>query len=236
MPSDEEICRAAFFKKSAIFNIFWNETVCFCIYIRQNDLGMKKSLLFLITILFSSAALNAQETMAEDIRSWAGQWQHAFSKEGVKSWKPEFTLRATATFGSMGPILSGGARIDEKRTLGLMLGYGDTYIDAAPGHTYSINAGLFLRRYFHLGPKRILSFYSDLYVGGGYIYKIEGKEIRVDPSTGHTWETIDESVGDILPIAGWQPGIRVRIIHNVHIFIGPTIATNRVGFHLGFGF
>lgn len=33
MPSDEEICRAAFFKKSAIFNIFGNETVCFCIYI-----------------------------------------------------------------------------------------------------------------------------------------------------------------------------------------------------------
>ena len=175
------------------------------------------------------------QTMADDLKIWAEGWKYAFSTEGRKSWKPEFTARLYAGFVTEGTAISGGVRIDDKRTLGLMVWQGKTYIDAAPADIYSVSGGLYMRRYFHLGKKDIVALYSDFAVGAGYIYKVDGK-YWTNTQTGEKIERVDESPGDIEFAATWQPGIRLRFWRNVHLFLGPTISTNTLGIHLGVGF
>ena len=86
--------------------------------------------------------------------------------------------------------------------------------------------------------KEILHFckvHSDLYAGAAWIYKVEGK-YHMNMQTGEKWEVLDENPGDMWYVAGWQPGIRVRCYKNLHLFLGPTIATDCLGLHLGIGF
>ena len=187
-----------------------------------------------MAFLFVSYDVRAQETMAEDLCGWANEWKYAFSKDGRKNWSPEFTLRYYSGFTTDGPMFTGGIRVDKKRTFGLMVGQGDTYLDYAPGDLYSIAAGVIFRRYLYVGQKQIFSFYSDLYAGAAWIYKIHGKW-HVNSATGEQREVIDNNVGDARFILGWQPGIRVRFYRNIHIFLGPTIATECIGLHLGVG-
>lgn len=177
----------------------------------------------------------AQETMTDALSGWTNEWKHAFSKEGVKEWKPEFTLRYQTGLMTSGPMLTGGVRIDGKRSFALFVGQGDTYLDYAPGDLYSIRTGISFRRYWHLGKRKIFALYSDLYAGAGWIYKINGK-YRVNTENGEQREIIDENVGDMLFAGGWQPGIRIRCYRNLHLFLGPTIATDCLGLHLGIGF
>lgn len=66
-------------------------------------------------------------------------------------------------------MLTGGVRVDEKRSFSLFLGQGDTYVDYAPADLYSIRTG-------------------------------------------------------------------IRCYKNLHLFLGPTIATDCLGLHLGIGF
>ena len=180
---------------------------------------MKRILIVLSILLLAGATVSAQETMEED----------------VKNWKPEFTFRLYTGFTSTGPMFTGGVRVNEKRTFALFVGHGDTYLDYAPGFLYFINAGLNYRRYWHLGQRKIFAFYSDLYAGAERIYKISGKYYFY-PETGEQIEVIEDNVGDVLFVGGWQPGIRVRCYKNLHLFLGPTIATNCLGLHLGIGF
>ena len=210
--------------------------VWFCIYILALKLfRMNRILTFLAALIFSAGISYAQDTTADDLSLWANEWKYAFSKEGVTEWKPEFTLRYYTGLVTTGPMLTGGVKVDEKRTFALFVGQGDTYLDYAPGHLYSISAGLNFRRYWHLGKRKIFAFYSDLYAGAGWIYKIKGKYYG-NAETGEQWEAIDDNVGDVLFVGGWQPGIRVRCYRNLHIFLGPTIATDCLGLHLGIGF
>ncbi|MGN0202583.1 MAG: hypothetical protein ACI399_06765 [Candidatus Cryptobacteroides sp.] len=192
----------------------------------------------LLTIIAATVLLGgnlfAQGAISADSTSRSGEWKHAFSKEGVKDWKPEFTLRFYTGLVTDGPMLTGGVRIDEKRSLSLFACKGDTYLDYAPGSLYSICAGLNFRRYWHLGKNKVVSLYSDLYAGGGWIYKIDGK-YHGDPDSGNYEEVIDDNVGDPVFIIGWQPGIRLTCCKNLHLFIGPTIATSCLGIHLGIG-
>lgn len=191
-------------------------------------------MLFLI-LLFISYDAKAQETMEEDLRGWAKEWKYAFSKDGRQNWTPEFTLRYFSGLTTSGPMLTGGVRVDRKRTFGLMVGQGDTYLDYAPGDLYSIAGGVMFRRYFYVGKKKTFAFYSDLYAGAAWIYRIDGK-YHFNSATGEQWEVIDDNVGDARFILGWQPGFRVRFYRNIHIFLGPTIATECLGLHLGIGF
>lgn len=210
--------------------------VWFCIYILALKLfRMNRILTILAALIFSAGISYAQDTTADDLSLWANEWKYAFSKEGVKEWKPELTLRYYTGLVTTGPMLTGGVKVDEKRTFALFVGQGDTYLDYAPGHRYSISAGLNFRRYWHLGKRKIFAFYSDLYAGAGWIYKIKGKYYG-NAETGEQWEAIDDNVGDVLFVGGWQPGIRVRCYRNLHIFLGPTIATDCLGLHLGIGF
>ena len=67
------------------------------------------------------------------------------------------------------------------------------------------------------------------------MYKVNGKYWE-NTETGEKTEIIEDSPGDIIFAASWQPGIRIRFRRNVHLFLGPTISTNTVGLHLGVGF
>lgn len=196
-----------------------------------------KRLLILAAVLFVSTMVPLKaQTMADDAKVWAAGWKHAFSAEGRQAWKPEFTARVYAGFFAEGPAVSGGIRIDDKRTLGLMIWKGITYIDAAPASVHSISTGLYMRRYFHLGKKDIVALYSDFAIGAGYIYRIDGGYMT-NVETGETVRTYEEnSEGDILFAATWQPGVRFRFWKNLHLFLGPTISTNTIGIHLGVGF
>ena len=130
---------------------------------------MNRFLIFLAVLIFSAGSSYAQETTADDLSGWANEWKYAFSKEGVKEWKPEFTLRYYSGLTTSGPMLTGGVKVDEKRTFAMFVGQGDTYLDYAPGDLYFISTGLSFRRYWHLGKRKIFAFYSDLYAGaGGY--------------------------------------------------------------------
>ncbi len=162
--------------------------------------------------------------MADDAKSWAAGWKYAFSAEGRQNWKPEFTARYYAGFLTEGPAITGGVRIDDKRTFGLMVWQGKTWIDAAPANVYTLSSGLYMRRYFHLGQKDIVALYADFAIGAGYVYKMDGSRTT-------TYEK-----GQVLFAATLQPGVRFRFWRNLHLFLGPTISTNTVGFHLGVGF
>lgn len=191
--------------------------------------------LLLLTLIALSCASAGAQTMADDARSWADGWKYAFSPEGRQNWKPEFTVRGYVGFVTEGPAITGGVRIDEKRTLGLMVWQGKTWIDAAPASVHNVSIGLYMRRYFHLGKKKIVSLYGDFAIGAGYVYKINGG-YRTDPVTGKTVKTTDYSKGDFLFAATLQPGIRFRFWKNLHLFLGPTLSTNTIGLHLGVGF
>ena len=194
---------------------------------------MKRFLMIELSLLIGLTS--SAQTMADDIKVWAQDWKYAFSAERRQAWKPEFTARVYAGFVTEGPAITGGVRVDDKRTLGLMVWQGKTYIDAAPGTVYNVSAGLYMRRYFHLGKKDIVALYSDFAVGAGYVYKVNGKYWE-NTETGEKTEMIEDSPGDIIFAATWQPGIRFRFWRNVHLFLGPTISTNTVGLHLGVGF
>ena len=196
---------------------------------------MKRFLMIELSLLIGLTS--SAQTMADDIKVWAEDWKYAFSAERRQAWKPEFTARVYAGFVTEGPAITGGVRVDDKRTLGLMVWQGKTYIDAAPGTVYNVSAGLYMRRYFHLGKKDIVALYSDFAVGAGYVYKVNGKYWE-NTETGEKTEMIEDSPGDIIFAASWQPGIRIRFRfwRNVHLFLGPTISTNTVGLHLGVGF
>ena len=119
------------------------------------------------------------QTMADDMKTWADGWKYAFSAEGRKAWEPEFTARLYAGFVTEGPAVTAGVRIDDKRTMGLMVWQGKTYINAAPADIYSVSAGLYMRRYFHIGKKGIVALYSDFAVGAGYIYQYFVKNLTI---------------------------------------------------------
>ena len=65
--------------------------------------------------------------------------KESFSAEGRKNWKPEFTVRGNVGIFTGGAILSGGIRIDDKHTLGLMLGEQSIYYDAEPATVHYIS-------------------------------------------------------------------------------------------------
>ena len=105
-----------------------------------------------------------------------------------------------------------------------MAGYGSTYVDAAGGSIYSATIGMYMRYYIHLDKKDVTALYSDVIAGARRIYSA-----AEDPS-------IFVSPGDVFFNLDWQPGLRIRFYKNIHVFLGPTIGRDSVGFHIGLGF
>ena len=164
--------------------------------------------------------------------------KESFSAEGRKNWKSEVTVRGNLGIYAGGFAVTGGVRIDEKRTLGLMAGKNVNVYTITPGYTdvNSFSAALYGRRYFHLGERKIFSFYSDLALGAAFVTDLEGA-YWVDPVDGTTKkEDISVDKGDVQFYVSWQPGVRVRFFDNVHLFLGPTLSLHCLGVHLGIGF
>ena len=184
---------------------------------------MKRLIITLFICLFSASGIvNAQVNQSR----WANEWRYAFSKEGMKEWRPEFTLKRSGGFFTDRRMLTGGVRVDEKRSFALYLGQGNQWIDHAPAHVFSIRTGVSFRRYWHLGARKTFAFYSDLSAGIGWVNKIDGD----------IYNRISEKVGDMLFEVLWQPGLRIRFYKNIHIFFGPLLATDCIGIHFGVGF
>ena len=138
--------------------------------------------------------------------------------------RSEVTLRLYCGF-PYGPAVTAGARVNDNLTIGIMAGYGSTYVDAAPGTIYSATIGMYMRYYIHLDKKDVTALYSDVIAGARRIYRVagEGPSILVSP-------------GDVYFNLDWQPGLRIRFYKNIHVFLGPTIGRASVGFHIGLGF
>ena len=191
---------------------------------------MKRNILKAITCaaitLFSLTSVQAQSI------------KESFSAEGRENWKSEFTVRGNLGIYAGGFAVTGGVRIDEKRTLGLMAGKNVNVYTVTHGYTdvNSFSAALYGRRYFHLGERKIFSLYSDLALGAAVVTDVEGA-YWVDPVDGVTKkEDISVNKGDVQFYLSWQPGVRVRFFDNVHLFLGPTLSSHCLGVHLGIGF
>ena len=177
-------------------------------------------------LLMASSSLSAQSL------------KESFSAEGRKNWESEFTVRGNLGIYAGGFAVTGGVRIDEKRTLGLMVGKNEIVYTITPGYTYvnSFNAALYGRRYLYLGERKIFSLYSDLALGAAVVTDIEGL-YWVDPADGNAeWDDINVDKGDVQFYLSWQPGVKVRFFDNVHLFLGPTLSSHCLGVHLGLGF
>ena len=164
--------------------------------------------------------------------------KESFSAEGRKNWESEVTVRGNLGIYAGGFAVTGGVRIDEKRTLGLMVGKNVNVYTITPGYTdvNSISAGLYGRRYLHLGERKRFSLYSDLALGAAVVTDIEGA-YWVDSVDGTTKiDDISVDKGDVQFYFSWQPGVRVRFFDNAHLFLGPTLSTHCLGVHLGIGF
>ena len=187
-----------------------------------------KSIACGILMMFSLTSVQAQSI------------KESFSAEGRKNWKPEVTVRGNLGIYAGGFAVTGGVRIDEKRTLGLMAGKNVNVYTITPGYTdvNSFSAALYGRRYFHLGERRIFSFYSDLALGAAVVTDVEGAYwVDPDPIDGTTkMDDISVDKGDVQFYISWQPGVRVRFFDNVHLFLGPTLSSHCLGVHLGIGF
>lgn len=180
----------------------------------------------LALLLMASTSLSAQSI------------KESFSVEGRENWKPEVTVRGNVGIYAAGFAVTGGVRIDEKRTLGLMVGKTENVYTITPGYTdvNGFSAALYGRRYLHLGERKIFSFYSDLALGAAVVTGMEGA-YWVDPIDGTTkMDDIDVERGDVQFYLSWQPGMRVRFYKNIHLFLGPTFSSHCMGVHLGLGF
>ena len=144
--------------------------------------------------------------------------------------RPEFTARVAAGFDAHYKI-SGGVNINGKRVVGLMLGYYDSASSDEVGMMVgeqSITANLFYRRYFHLGKRQVCAFYIDVYAGAYFVFNVD---YPVPESNKYL-----SKPGDVGLVLGLQPGFRVRLYRNLHVFLGPSIATDCFGVHVGIGF
>ena len=164
--------------------------------------------------------------------------KESFSAEGRENWKSEVTVRGNLGIYVGGFAVTGGVRIDEKRTLGLMAGKNVNVYTVTHGYTdvNSFSAALYGRRYFHLGERKIFSLYSDLALGAAFVTDLEGA-YWVDPVDGTTKkDDISVDKGDVQFYVSWQPGVRVRCYKNLHLFLGSTLSSHCLGVHLGIGF
>ena len=177
-------------------------------------------------LLMASSSLSAQSL------------KESFSAEGRKNWESEITVRGNLGIYAGGFAVTGGVRIDEKRTLGLMVGKNENVYTITPGYTHvnSFSAALYGRRYLYLGERKIFSLYSDLALGAAVVTDMEGA-YWVDPADGNAeWDDINVDKGDVQFYLSWQPGVKVRFFDNVHLFLGPTLSSHCLGVHLGLGF
>lgn len=200
--------------------------------------------IMLLTAFVASAQkrpLNPAPTF-NDIESkvYTEKLKYCYSKEGIKNWKPEVTARIGLSL-FYGSYFAGsiGVRVNDRSTFGLMGISGSYYYDAYPAHSYWAGGVLYARRTLPLDRRAIVSISNELTAGAGYYYKVTGDEdVTITDSDGnvHVHEGLhDVKAGDILPLIGWQPTLKIRIYRNLHIFLGANVSTYSLGPVVGIG-
>lgn len=143
------------------------------------------------------------------------------SAEGRKNWKPEFSVRGVWMFYHESATLTGGVRTSPNKVLGLGLGHSWVTYDANPARAKHLDFFLYHRHYIPLDRKRRFSLYSDLMIGGSYVYEANGHVINGSPKAGVCrW------------YFSWEPGLSIRLWGKSNLFLGPTIGPS-IGLHLG---
>lgn len=201
----------------------------------------KVILLFLMLLMaFASSAqkrpLNPAPTFADiDSGTYAEKLKYCYSREGIRNWKPEVTVRLGVTL-AVGGFYAGslGVRVNDRSTFGIKGLWGSFYYDSFPAHTYWAGGALFARRTLPFGKRAIVSLSNELTAGVGCYYKVYGDEDTY-------FATLDRmffhrvNKGDFIPLLGWQPTLKIRIYRNLHIFLGANVSTIGLGPVLGIG-
>lgn len=182
--------------------------------------------LFLALVAFPASA------QVGTVISYFDGWRQAFSEEGIAEWRPEFTVRYSLGIRTRGPCVTAGIKVDRNRTLGIMAGKWTNHIPKKDISIYTYGGGIYMRRYIHLTRRDVVAFYTDASAGVACVYKTTA---GIDPETGLPGES-PKQVGDLMFISSCEPGIRIRLLGNFHLFVGPTFATKCYGFHIGVGF
>ena len=152
------------------------------------------------------------------------------SAEGRKAWKPEFSVRGNVMVFVGTVDLTGGIRTSPNKVFGLGVGRCAVFHDAIPAHSYRMSFYLYHRHYLPIDRKRRFSFYSDLSLGGMYLYKVTGTE-REPRFEGDRPASLPKK-GTMDWWYSWQPGFSIRLWGKSNIFFGPTIGPS-IGAHLG---
>ena len=143
------------------------------------------------------------------------------SAEGRKYWKPEFRVRLNCMIYHEELSLTGGVRTSPNKVFGLGLGHGWVTYDANPARAKQLDFFLYHRHYIPLDRTRRISLYSDVMVGGSYVYNVSGYVIDGEPK-----------VGALKWYLSWQPGVSIRLWGKSNVFFGPSIGPS-IGLHLG---
>lgn len=183
--------------------------------------------------LFLALAAFPANAQLGTVFSYFSGWRDAFSEESMSDWRPEFTLRYSLGIRTKGPAVTVGIRVDRNHTLGIMAGQWTCYTPKNDAYVHTWGGGIFMRRYIHLSRRDVVALYSDASAGVACVFKTTGG--IPDPETGIVRGS-SRQPGDLIIISSLEPGIRVRLAANLHLFVGPTFATRCYGFHMGLGF
>ena len=187
-----------------------------------------KRIIFTTTMSLLLMLLCGPKAQAQTVPTVKEEWRAAFSAEGRKNWKPEFTARGSMGFYEIQKSFSVGIKVDEYRTLGIMYAESESGSSSSDTDYYSKVMAHF-RRYFPLGKKGTFAFYGDVNLGVAIVTKVE-----LGPMADK--EEFHEKPGNVWPMVELQPGIRLRLFGNAHIFFGPSITSVHTGLHIGVGF
>lgn len=189
-----------------------------------------RKLCLLITLAFILpfiAQAQPATTVAASAMTYGEQWKYDFSQEGIRNWRPEATLRHINAFGGLyGFEVSLGARIDDKRTFGVAVGAPEIYYSGSQTTADAVTAGLYFRRYFHVGSRDIVAFYGDLTLGALRFTHVHSAMPDAKSSA---------QPGQFKPWVCFEPGVRIRLWHNLQIFAGPSLSPECLGLHVGIG-
>lgn len=134
--------------------------------------------------------------------------------------KPEVSLRASGEVYYTSTYLTAGVRLGRNRVVGIGTGLGSASHDAYGATDHRAHLFLFHRHYVPLDRRQRIALYSDVMVGGSYIYKVDG------------WEPGVPSKGSVEWLTSWQPGLSIRLWGKSNIFLGPSFGPS-IGLHAG---
>jgi len=138
--------------------------------------------------------------------------------------KTEYTVRANVMLMDCSVNATGGFFVDQNLVLGLGAGWGQEF---RPYHCVGQRATFYAyqRIYIPLGQKRKVFLYSDLMVGGIYVYDRK----MGDSNQGYANEK------NLRGYISWQPGVAIRTWGETKVFLGISLGPT-FGLHGGLSF